>query len=162
MLSPETLARLDQLRDDSNGVFSEGGVTYWFYDSARPAKSRLSNALARLRDLDPDADAASAVLKAEIDGRTAALEDADLTTFSRFLFAARGHTYMPTVVTPEEALEVAREEARDWIRRLHKDLRFDAVWWETELDHGWSFDGVLYMMRRSDNRYFALEFNWDD
>lgn len=159
MLSPETVARLDQLCDDSKGVFVEGGVTYWFYDSARPAQSRLSNVLARLRDLDPHADAANAVLKAEIDRRTAALEDADLTAFSRFLFSAL--TYMPAAAF-EEAREEARKEARDWIRRLHEDLRFDAVWWETEIDHGWSFDGVLYMMRRSDNRYFALEFTWDD
>ena len=52
MLSTETVARLDQLCDDSHDVFSEGGVIYSFYDSARPAKSQISIALARLCDLD--------------------------------------------------------------------------------------------------------------
>src|SRR5262245_2219920 len=151
MLSTETVARLDQLCDDSHDVFSEGGVVYSFYDSARPAKSRISSALARLRDLDHNVHATNAMLKADLDGRTAALKDADLDAFSCFLFSARGHAV---------ALEEALEEARDWIRRLHEDLRFDAAWWETELDDGWSFNGVLYMMRRSDNRYFALELNW--
>jgi hypothetical protein len=151
MLSTETIARLNQLCDDSHYVFSEGGVVYWFHDSARQAQSMISFAPARLRDLVYNADATNAMLKAELDGRTAVLKDADLDAFSRFLFLARGDTV---------AFEEAREEARDLMRRLHEDLRFDAVWWETELDDGWSFDAVLYMMRRSDNRYFALELNW--
>src|SRR4051794_15259147 len=108
MLSAETVARLDRLCDDSRYVFPEGGVVYTFTDSAGQDQTRISRALARLRDLGHNAHATNATLKAEFDVRAAALKNADLTAFSRFLFSARGHANMPNAAA---ALEEASEEA---------------------------------------------------
>src|SRR5262249_27955096 len=71
MLSTETVARLDQLCNDSNDVFPEGGVVYTFTDSAVPRRAVAVRGHAPLRELGapPRAEGAARLLAAKRDLR---------------------------------------------------------------------------------------------
>jgi hypothetical protein len=153
MLSPETVALLERLCVQSRNVWDQGGFLYTFTEAADQAHSRIHQAVSQLRGISRKEPTPSIVYE-EIKSRTSALGDIEIRELARFLDSARGDRLS------EHPGDETINEAHDWLRSLHADLEFDAVWWSLDHDDGTSMTASLHMMRRSDNRYYSLWLFW--
>ena len=130
MLSTSTIDLLTALQERSHAVFTEGGVLYTYIEAANQAHFRYPAGAAAQADLSPE----------------------DFGTLRRFIRTSLNEA-------PAGIAKRSSSLAGQLIERLRDDLTFDEIVGVFE-DDGDSLNANLMMVRRADNRFFALELFW--